>query len=117
MGGRRQLAAAHGSGDGGGRGQGDGPRRIELYRSGGGGASGGVVGANGPGEGAGPWRGRRFWGGVGCLGSPVGSAGPLTPPPVPAEHKLLSAGPTEPWSIREKLCLASSVMRSGDQNW
>ncbi|KFU99415.1 Bromodomain-containing protein 8, partial [Pterocles gutturalis] len=35
----------------------------------------------------------------------------------PAEHKLLSAGPTEPWSIREKLCLASSVMRSGDQNW
>ncbi|XP_078241669.1 bromodomain-containing protein 8 isoform X12 [Pogona vitticeps] len=33
------------------------------------------------------------------------------------EHKLLSAGPTEPWSIREKLCLASSVMRSGDQNW
>lgn len=36
---------------------------------------------------------------------------------VPAEHKLLGAGPTEPWSIREKLCLASSVMRSGDQNW
>nr|XP_020645767.1 bromodomain-containing protein 8 isoform X4 [Pogona vitticeps] len=34
-----------------------------------------------------------------------------------SEHKLLSAGPTEPWSIREKLCLASSVMRSGDQNW
>ncbi|XP_043925432.1 bromodomain-containing protein 8 isoform X3 [Protopterus annectens] len=34
-----------------------------------------------------------------------------------AEHKLLSIGPTEPWSIREKLCLASSVMRSGDQNW
>uniref|UniRef100_A0A803T186 Bromodomain-containing protein 8 n=1 Tax=Anolis carolinensis TaxID=28377 RepID=A0A803T186_ANOCA len=33
------------------------------------------------------------------------------------EHKLLSVGPTEPWSIREKLCLASSVMRSGDQNW
>ncbi|PNJ59579.1 BRD8 isoform 15, partial [Pongo abelii] len=32
-------------------------------------------------------------------------------------HKLLSTGPTEPWSIREKLCLASSVMRSGDQNW
>ncbi|EOA96078.1 Bromodomain-containing protein 8, partial [Anas platyrhynchos] len=29
----------------------------------------------------------------------------------------LGAGPTEPWSIREKLCLASSVMRSGDQNW
>uniref|UniRef100_A0A8C3CPU5 Bromodomain-containing protein 8 n=1 Tax=Cairina moschata TaxID=8855 RepID=A0A8C3CPU5_CAIMO len=36
---------------------------------------------------------------------------------LPAEHKLLGAGPTEPWSIREKLCLASSVMRSGDQNW
>ncbi|XP_016016136.1 bromodomain-containing protein 8 isoform X6 [Rousettus aegyptiacus] len=34
-----------------------------------------------------------------------------------SEHKLLSTGPTEPWSIREKLCLASSVMRSGDQNW
>ncbi|MGH0130237.1 UNVERIFIED_CONTAM: hypothetical protein FKN15_066952, partial [Acipenser sinensis] len=33
------------------------------------------------------------------------------------EHKLTSTGPTEPWSIREKLCLASSVMRSGDQNW
>ncbi|XP_036753287.2 bromodomain-containing protein 8 isoform X2 [Manis pentadactyla] len=33
------------------------------------------------------------------------------------QHKLLSTGPTEPWSIREKLCLASSVMRSGDQNW
>ncbi|XP_072257165.1 bromodomain-containing protein 8 isoform X3 [Pyxicephalus adspersus] len=33
------------------------------------------------------------------------------------KHKLLNVGPTEPWSIREKLCLASSVMRSGDQNW
>ncbi|MEE6479931.1 hypothetical protein FKM82_012412 [Ascaphus truei] len=33
------------------------------------------------------------------------------------KHKLMSSGPTEPWSIREKLCLASSVMRSGDQNW
>uniref|UniRef100_H3BCD5 Bromodomain-containing protein 8 n=1 Tax=Latimeria chalumnae TaxID=7897 RepID=H3BCD5_LATCH len=33
------------------------------------------------------------------------------------KHKLISTGPTEPWSIREKLCLASSVMRSGDQNW
>ncbi|XP_074865962.1 bromodomain-containing protein 8 isoform X3 [Carettochelys insculpta] len=33
------------------------------------------------------------------------------------KHKLLGAGPTEPWSVREKLCLASSVMRSGDQNW
>nr|XP_060621666.1 bromodomain-containing protein 8 isoform X4 [Anolis sagrei ordinatus] len=36
---------------------------------------------------------------------------------VSGEHKLLNVGPTEPWSIREKLCLASSVMRSGDQNW
>ncbi|XP_070594908.1 bromodomain-containing protein 8 isoform X1 [Erythrolamprus reginae] len=33
------------------------------------------------------------------------------------KHKLLNVGPTELWSIREKLCLASSVMRSGDQNW
>ncbi|XP_072002385.1 bromodomain-containing protein 8 isoform X4 [Engystomops pustulosus] len=33
------------------------------------------------------------------------------------KHKLQNIGPTEPWSIREKLCLASSVMRSGDQNW
>uniref|UniRef100_W5MTP9 Bromodomain containing 8a n=1 Tax=Lepisosteus oculatus TaxID=7918 RepID=W5MTP9_LEPOC len=33
------------------------------------------------------------------------------------KHKLMSLGPTEPWSVREKLCLASSVMRSGDQNW
>ncbi|XP_051532730.1 bromodomain-containing protein 8-like isoform X2 [Myxocyprinus asiaticus] len=32
------------------------------------------------------------------------------------KHKRL-LGPTEPWSIREKLCLASSVMKSGDQNW
>uniref|UniRef100_A0A8C1QML2 Bromodomain-containing protein 8 n=1 Tax=Cyprinus carpio TaxID=7962 RepID=A0A8C1QML2_CYPCA len=32
------------------------------------------------------------------------------------KHKLL-LGPTEPWSVREKLCLASSVMKSGDQNW
>ncbi|XP_034454014.1 bromodomain-containing protein 8 isoform X2 [Hippoglossus hippoglossus] len=33
------------------------------------------------------------------------------------KHKILTVGPTEPWSVREKLCLASSVMRSGDQNW
>ncbi|KAM8848412.1 bromodomain-containing protein 8-like [Synchiropus picturatus] len=33
------------------------------------------------------------------------------------KHKLVNVGPTEPWSIREKLCLASSVLRSGDQNW
>lgn len=25
--------------------------------------------------------------------------------------------PCQEWSIREKLCLASAVMRSGDQNW
>ncbi|KAF7647816.1 hypothetical protein LDENG_00166230 [Lucifuga dentata] len=34
-----------------------------------------------------------------------------------SKHKILNVGPTEPWSVREKLCLASSVMRSGDQNW
>ncbi|KAL0993958.1 hypothetical protein UPYG_G00116080 [Umbra pygmaea] len=33
------------------------------------------------------------------------------------KHKLLCLGPTEPWSVREKLCLATSVMKSGDQNW
>uniref|UniRef100_A0A8C6S749 Bromodomain-containing protein 8 n=1 Tax=Neogobius melanostomus TaxID=47308 RepID=A0A8C6S749_9GOBI len=33
------------------------------------------------------------------------------------KHKIVNVGPTEPWSIREKLCLASSVLRSGDQNW
>ncbi|KAM6986632.1 bromodomain-containing protein 8 [Aplochiton taeniatus] len=33
------------------------------------------------------------------------------------KHKLLTMGPTEPWSVREKLCLATSVMKSGDQNW
>ncbi|XP_030224174.1 bromodomain-containing protein 8 isoform X2 [Gadus morhua] len=33
------------------------------------------------------------------------------------KHKILNVGPTEAWSVREKLCLASSVMRSGDQNW
>uniref|UniRef100_A0A3Q3EEV2 Myb-like domain-containing protein n=1 Tax=Labrus bergylta TaxID=56723 RepID=A0A3Q3EEV2_9LABR len=31
--------------------------------------------------------------------------------------ELLVFGPTEPWSVREKLCLATSVMKSGDQNW
>ncbi|XP_059912698.1 bromodomain-containing protein 8-like isoform X2 [Gadus macrocephalus] len=30
---------------------------------------------------------------------------------------MLTASPTEPWSLREKLCLATSVMKSGDQNW
>ncbi|XP_062331875.1 bromodomain-containing protein 8 isoform X3 [Osmerus eperlanus] len=33
------------------------------------------------------------------------------------KHKMQAVGPKEPWSVREKLCLASSVMRSGDQNW
>ncbi|CAL1573530.1 unnamed protein product [Knipowitschia caucasica] len=33
------------------------------------------------------------------------------------KHKLIVIGPTEPWSVREKLCLATSVMKSGDQNW
>ncbi|XP_075922397.1 bromodomain-containing protein 8 isoform X1 [Petromyzon marinus] len=37
--------------------------------------------------------------------------------PGPSKHKLQNVGPQEEWSIREKLCLASSVMRSGDQNW
>lgn len=73
----------------------------------------GVVDWRGRGQGA-AWaglgsEGLRPWRAVGCRGAEL--------PVVPAEHKLLSAGPTEPWSIREKLCLASSVMRSGDQNW
>ena len=42
---------------------------------------------------------------------------PPFPSPTSAEHKLLVIGPTEPWSVREKLCLATSVMKSGDQNW
>ncbi|XP_034252652.1 bromodomain-containing protein 8 isoform X4 [Thrips palmi] len=29
----------------------------------------------------------------------------------------LKRGQVDPWSIREKLCLASSVVRSGNQNW
>ncbi|KAM8900577.1 bromodomain-containing protein 8-like isoform 2-T2 [Spinachia spinachia] len=33
------------------------------------------------------------------------------------KHQLLVIGPTEPWSVREKLCLAASVMKSGDKNW
>ncbi|CAL8365032.1 unnamed protein product [Lota lota] len=33
------------------------------------------------------------------------------------KHKMLAVAPTEPWSLREKLCLATSVMKSGDQNW
>uniref|UniRef100_UPI0035901B2F bromodomain-containing protein 8 isoform X2 n=1 Tax=Myxine glutinosa TaxID=7769 RepID=UPI0035901B2F len=37
--------------------------------------------------------------------------------PLPGKHKAQNACPTEPWSTREKLCLASSVQRSGNQNW
>ncbi|XP_019941629.2 bromodomain-containing protein 8-like isoform X2 [Paralichthys olivaceus] len=33
------------------------------------------------------------------------------------KHKPHVIGPTEPWSVREKLCLATSVMKSGHQNW
>ncbi|XP_077962853.1 bromodomain-containing protein 8 isoform X2 [Gasterosteus aculeatus] len=33
------------------------------------------------------------------------------------KHQLLVIGPAEPWSVREKLCLATSVMKSGDKNW
>jgi hypothetical protein len=33
-----------------------------------------------------------------------------------AEYRLKQM-PTDVWSVREKLALASSVMRSGDQNW
>ncbi|KAF4790740.1 bromodomain-containing protein 8 isoform X1 [Turdus rufiventris] len=68
---------------------------------------------------AGPKSPRGAEPAVGAAGSSPGAPGrfPRSLLPCPAEHKLLSAGPTEPWSIREKLCLASSVMRSGDQNW
>ncbi|XP_072026754.1 bromodomain-containing protein 8-like isoform X2 [Amphiura filiformis] len=35
-----------------------------------------------------------------------------------AKPKMMSSlAPTDQWSVKEKLCLASSVMRSGDQNW
>uniref|UniRef100_A0A8C4Q5I0 Bromodomain containing 8 n=1 Tax=Eptatretus burgeri TaxID=7764 RepID=A0A8C4Q5I0_EPTBU len=37
--------------------------------------------------------------------------------PFPGKHKAQNLCPMEPWSTREKLCLASSVQRSGDQNW
>ncbi len=33
------------------------------------------------------------------------------------EMKSSSVGGQDEWSVREKLILASSVMRSGDQNW
>lgn len=28
-----------------------------------------------------------------------------------------SSAVLEPWSTKEKLCLSSAVLRSGDQNW
>ena len=33
------------------------------------------------------------------------------------EHKLPPGQNPDEWTIREKLTLASSVVRSGDQNW
>ena len=33
------------------------------------------------------------------------------------ELKIASPTPQEEWTIRERLILASSVVRSGDQNW
>ncbi|XP_011505816.1 PREDICTED: bromodomain-containing protein 8 [Ceratosolen solmsi marchali] len=33
------------------------------------------------------------------------------------ERLKLKRAPTDIWSIREQLCLASSVLKSGDQNW
>ncbi len=38
-------------------------------------------------------------------------------PPGPSSAPRLQAGPLEPWTIREKLCLASAVRHNGDQNW
>ena len=38
-------------------------------------------------------------------------------PPGPSTAPRLKAGPLEPWTIREKLCLASAVRHNGDQNW
>lgn len=109
--GGRGTAAARSHGAEAGRG--GGAARGDLRRSEG---KGGANGRNGRGllKWAGPTGGvGGAWRGVApavrCRGAEL--------PVVPAEHKLLSAGPTEPWSIREKLCLASSVMRSGDQNW
>lgn len=34
-----------------------------------------------------------------------------------SEQKLPSGQSSDEWTIREKLALASSVVRSGDQNW
>lgn len=33
------------------------------------------------------------------------------------ERLLLKRSPLDTWNVREKLCLASAVVRSGDQNW
>ncbi|XP_006821018.1 bromodomain-containing protein 8-like [Saccoglossus kowalevskii] len=33
------------------------------------------------------------------------------------QRTLLKSAPTDKWSVRERLCLGSSVLRSGDQNW
>ena len=41
----------------------------------------------------------------------------LTVVSVHSEHSSSPAAPLEEWSIQERLCLASSVVRSGDQNW
>jgi len=38
-------------------------------------------------------------------------------PPGSSSVPRLQAGPLEPWTIREKLCLASAVRHNGDQNW
>lgn len=38
-------------------------------------------------------------------------------PPGPSSMPRLQAGPLEPWTIRERLCLASAVRHNGDQNW
>ena len=40
-----------------------------------------------------------------------------TPPGPSSSAPRLQAGPLEPWTIREKLCLASAVRHNGDQNW
>lgn len=34
-----------------------------------------------------------------------------------SEQKLPAGQSSDEWTIREKLALASSVVRSGDQNW
>ncbi|XP_066273335.1 bromodomain-containing protein 8-like isoform X7 [Branchiostoma lanceolatum] len=34
-----------------------------------------------------------------------------------SQHKLKMQNPQDKWTLREQLCLASAVLRSGDQNW